>query len=298
MMNYHRNLMHQNAHLFDAGAFETRREFFMDRLSLSYLTYGECNPLTMLPLAAAAGFDEVGLRILPSGPGQPQPVLGQDEDLGREVVRRARDFGLAISDIEMIRLDDRTEIGDLRPFFDRASLLGGRHVLVAGDDIDRARLIDNFGGLCRLATEYGMTIDLEFMPWTAVPDVREARAVVEQAGCSNGAVLVDGLHYQKCGSALDEVEALPAGMLNYMQLCDGPADFARDDAAMLYAARHDRLMPGDGDADLVGLVRAMPMDFVFSVEVPNDRLLAELGLEAFIATAYRSARNVLAAAGR
>jgi sugar phosphate isomerase/epimerase len=270
----------------------------MDRLSLAHLTYGDCNPLTMLPLAAAAGFDEVGLRILPSGPGQPVPVLGLDETLIKDVVHCARDLGLVLSDIEMIRLNDRTEVGSLRPFFEKSALLGGRHVLTAGDDPDRSRLIENFGLLCRLAAEFDMTVDLEFMPWTAVPDVRSARAVVENAGCPNGAVLVDALHYQKCGSALNEIEALPAGMVNYMQLCDGPANYGRDAAAMLHAARHDRLMPGEGDVDLVGLVRAMPKDFVFSVEVPNDALLAELGLEGFIRRAYQAGRAVLTAAGR
>jgi sugar phosphate isomerase/epimerase len=270
----------------------------MDRLSLSYLTYGDCNPLMMLEAAAAAGFEDVGFRLLPSGPGQPLPVLGQDERLMKEVAFRARDLGLGVADIEMIRLNERTRIDDLRGFFEKAAILGGRHVLAAGDDPERSRLTDSFGSLCGLAAEFDMTINLEFMPWTAVPDVRAAHAIVEQAGCPNGAVLVDAFHYQKCGSVLAEVQDLPANMLNYLQLCDGPATFARDDASMLYAARHNRLMPGDGHIDLVGLVGAMSDDFIFSVEVPNDRLLAQLGLEEFLKTAHRAARKVLAAAGR
>ncbi|WP_187970404.1 sugar phosphate isomerase/epimerase family protein [Aquibium microcysteis] len=270
----------------------------MDRLSLSYLTYGDCDPMTMLRLAASAGFDEVGMRILPSGPGQPIPALGQDERVARDAARCASDLGLTVSDIEMIRLDARSDVGSLRPFFDRAALLGGRHVLAAGDDLVRSRLIENFGRLCSLAAEYGMTVDLEFMPWTGVPDLRSAREVVEEAGCPNGAILIDALHYQKCGSGLDEVAALPERMLNYMQLCDGPADFARDHAAMIHAARHDRLMPGQGDVDLSGLIRAMPKGFVFGIEVPNDVLRAGLGLEGYIKTAYHAGWQVLAAAGR
>lgn len=270
----------------------------MDRLSLSYLTYGACDPLRMLEAAAAAGFDDVGFRLLPSGPGQPLPVLGLDEKLLKEVARRARDLGLGTADIEMVRLDAQTRIGDLRRFFEKAAILGGRHVLAAGDDPEGSRLTASFGGLCNLAADYEMTVDLEFMPWTAVPDVRSARAIVEQAGCPNGAILVDALHYQKCGSALAEIQDLPTNVLNYLQLSDGPATFARDHASLLHAARHDRMMPGDGDIDLVGLARAMPDQFVFSVEVPNDRLLAQLGLEEFLKTAHRAARKVLAAASR
>lgn len=270
----------------------------VDRLSVSYLSYGACDPLRMLEAAAAAGFDDVGFRLLPPGLGQPLPALGRDVRLLREVAHRTREIDLGVSDIEMIRLDAETQTGDFRGFFDQAALLGGRHVLAAGDDPDASRVTANFGGLCELAAEYGMTVNLEFMPWTAVPDVHSARAIVEQAGCPNGAILVDALHYQKCGSVLTEVQDLPAKILNYLQLCDGPATFARDDVSMLHAARHDRLMPGDGDIDLAGLVRAMPEDFVFSVEVPNDRLLAQLGLEAYLRTAYDTARNVLAAAGR
>ena len=68
--------------------------------------------------------------------------------------------------------------------------------------------------------------------------------------------------------------------------------------AMLHAARHERLMPGFGDIDLVGLCAAMPENFVFSVEVPNDRRLAEIGTDAFIREAYVSTVSVLEAAGR
>jgi sugar phosphate isomerase/epimerase len=216
----------------------------------------------------------------------------------KEVARRVRELGLGVADIEMIRLNAETRIEDLRGFFEQAAILGGRHVLAAGDDPERSRLTASFGRLCDLAAEYGMTVNLEFMPWTAVADVRSARAIVEQAGCPNGAVLVDALHYQKCGSTLAEVQDLPESILNYLQLCDGPGTFARDGASLLHAARHDRLMPGDGDIDLVGLVRAMPDEFVFGVEVPNDRLLAQLGLEEFLTTACRAARKVLVLAGR
>ena len=148
------------------------------------------------------------------------------------------------------------------------------------------------------AAAVGDLVELTELPALAVADGAVTDLSEIEGLVANGAVLVDALHYQKCGSTLAEVQDLPASMLNYLQLCDGPGTFARDGASLLHAARHDRLMPGDGDIDLVGLVRAMPDEFVFGVEVPNDRLLAQLGLEEFLATACRAARKVLVLAGR
>ena len=76
-----------------------------------------------------------------------------------------------------------------------------------------------------------------------------------------------------------------------------PPSYDPSPDAMLHAARHERLMPGFGDIDLVGLCAAMPENFVFSVEAPNDRRLSEVGLDAFVREAYVSTVSVLEAAG-
>ncbi len=132
---------------------------------------------------------------------------------------------MAVSDVELVRINAEFAIQSLAGFFEQAAEMGGRHVLVAGDDEDHSRLCDNFAGLCEYAGNFDMTIDLEFMPWTAVRDVRSAIKIVEESAAENAGILIDALHYQKSASSLADVAAISARMLHYIQLCDGPAVF-------------------------------------------------------------------------
>jgi sugar phosphate isomerase/epimerase len=57
-----------------------------------------------------------------------------------------------------------------------------------------------------------------------------------------------------------------------MQLCDAPAERPRDVETLLYQARAERLMPGDGALDLRGILRAVPRDAPISIEIPMHDL--------------------------
>lgn len=272
---------------------EQRRKHMPDRLSLGYLTYGEHDPIAVIEAARSAGFNELGIRLHPAGPDQPIPRLGRDHNLRKTVSQCLADNGMAVSDVELVRINADFAIPSVAEFFDQAAEMGGRHVLIAGDDEEHSRLRDNFAVLCAYAAKYGMTADLEFMPWTAVRDVRSANRIVEKSIAENGGVLIDALHFQKSASSLTDVAAVPAGRLHYLQLCDGPAEFDISNEAMIYSARHDRLLPGDGDIDLIGLCAAMPPDFTFCAEVPNDRMLDELGINLFLRNVHDHTRAVL-----
>ena len=66
--------------------------------------------------------------------------------------------------------------------------------LVIGEDTEEARLADSYGRLCAVAAPYGMTVDLEFLPWSTVPDASTAMRVVQRAGApANAGILVDAV---------------------------------------------------------------------------------------------------------
>ncbi|MNW17048.1 hypothetical protein D3C71_2160970 [compost metagenome] len=44
---------------------------------------------------------------------------------------------------------------------------------------------------------------------------------------------------------------------------------------ILRQARNERRFPGDGDCDLLGLLRALPADLPLSLEVPSRQLLEQ-----------------------
>lgn len=267
------------------------------RYSLAFLTTFDLGPAEAVRAAAAVGYDMVGLRLLPAAPGAEAdyPLLTDDRALA-ETVAALGATGIGVADIEIVRLRPETDVAGFAPFFERGNKLGARNVLVAGDDPEEARLTDSFGNLARLAAGFGLTVDLEFMPWTEVPDLATARRIVEAAGEANGGVLVDALHLDRSASTLADVRALPPGRINYVQFCDGPADYDRSDAGLIEVARRARLMPGEGGIDLAGLARALPQDTVISVEIPNHDLAARVGGAERAAMALRATRAVVEAA--
>jgi sugar phosphate isomerase/epimerase len=67
--------------------------------------------------------------------------------------------------------------------------------------------------------------------------------------------------------------------------------------AILAEARAERLFPGDGELDLVGLLRAMPRDIALSVEVPTHTLAKTIGATERARRALAATKHVLAQLG-
>jgi sugar phosphate isomerase/epimerase len=268
------------------------------RLSLAFLTLFDCEPVEAIRIAGETGYDMVGLRLLPAAPTEAPYPLMTDRAVLRQTVAALGETGISVGDVEIARLKPDTSISSFERFLDYAAQLGARHVLVAGDDPDHSRLTGTFAGFCRLARNCGLTADLEFMPWTAVPNLATARAIVEAAGEPNGGVLVDALHWDRSGGTTEEIRALPARLVNYVQFCDGPADYDRSDEGMIRVARSARLNPGEGSIDCVSLAAAMPDGVTISVEVPNHELARALSPKTRAEAALAAARRVLEAAGR
>jgi len=245
--------------------------------SLAYLTGNGVDPIDAVGIAADHGYDMVSFRLLPAGPMDSIHPLLDDDRILAEVKAAMRATGVTMADAEMIRLNTDTRLEDFTPFLDRISDLGARHVLVAVDDTDMARVQDNYTALCEKLGGYRLTADLEFMPWTGVKDLATARRIVEKADHPAAAVLFDTLHFDRCGSTLAEFADLPTQLMNYVQICDGPVPYDTSDAALIQVARTARLIPGEGGIDLAAIAEFIPKDMTVSVEVPNHALADRIG---------------------
>jgi sugar phosphate isomerase/epimerase len=244
--------------------------------SLGYLTGNGVDPVTAVKIAAEHGYDMVSFRLLPAGGETLAPLL-DDGTLLREVKAAMRDTGVTMADAEMIRLKPDSRLDSFTAFLDRIAELGARHVLVAIDDTDPARTRDSYTALCHRLGAYGLTADLEFMPWTGCKDLASARRLVETADHPAAAVLFDTLHFDRCGSSLQEFIDLPAALMNYVQICDGPVPYDPSDAGLIAVARTARLIPGEGGIDLAAVAAHIPPGMTISVEVPNHQLAARIG---------------------
>jgi sugar phosphate isomerase/epimerase len=248
-----------------------------DRLySLAALTVLELSPPEMVEVAARAGYDAVGLRLIPATPDEPHFPLASDAGLLKHTRQRLRETGLRVLDIEILRLRPDIEVRrDFRHVLEVGAELGASEVLVAGNDDDEMRTIDNFAALCELARPLGLHPHLEFMPWTGVKHLAQAHRIVaaaREAGQDNACLLVDAFHFNRSASRLEDLAEVPSDWMRYMQLCDVVGPIPASMAEILHEARQARCFPGDGDIDLVALLAALPPDHPLSLEIPTESL--------------------------
>ena len=266
--------------------------------SLAYLSANTLTPPQAVRLAAELGYRHVGLRLLPNAAGAPQQFLIDQPAVLRETLAALNDTGVGVFDLEIIRIGAGFDPQTYLPLLHAGAALKAKAVLVAGDDTDLARLTENYARLCELMQTFGMSADLEFMPWTAVPDAQAALRVVEGAGRPhNAGILVDALHVARSGTTPADLRAIPRALLHYAQICDAPtaAQIGRDFTVeeMIHTARCERLLPGEGDIDLKAMFAALPNDLPVSVEIPHEQRLAQLGQTEWARQALAASRALL-----
>ena len=263
-------------------------------LSLGPLTALALSPPQLMDVAAQAGLDGVGIRMLPSAPGGLAYRLMDDAELLRETLAAKQATGMRIVDLEMVRIGPTFDIHAFSGFFEVGAKLGAAHVLVAIDDTHLARVTAAFVKVCEALAPYGITADLEFMPWTDAPDLATARRIVEGAAQPNGGILVDALHFARGANTLADIDTLPRQTLHYAQICDGPADAPPTFEGLIHAARCERLLPGEGGLGLVSLFKHLPAGLPVCIETPSDTRAPVLGWAEWVRQAANATRKVLA----
>ena len=169
----------------------------MPSFSLAALTVLELAPPALIDVAAACGYEHVGIRLLPATPGGVAYPLMDDAASLKQTIARLDATGVTVADLEVVALRPETDITGFSAFFETGARLGAKHILVAAYDPVLDRFADRFAAFCEAAAPFGLSADLEFMPWTAVPDLATARRIVEKVGKANAGVLVDALHFDR-----------------------------------------------------------------------------------------------------
>ena len=186
-----------------------------------------------------------------------------------EIRARIADAGLEVADIECVGLwlpgHEQVEgpwakaLAGLTPEagVEIAAELGARGLLVTemlGLNAAPEIMAEAFARICDLAAPHEIVVHLEGISIGAVPDFPAALAVVELAGRANGAVTIDPWHLFRSGGTLAQLIAVPARRIGCVQLCDAPM---APDGDVLRETTTARLLPGEGEFDLVGLVATL-----------------------------------------
>lgn len=264
-------------------------------LGVAHLTALDLPPPDFVEAAGLAGFDGVGLRLLRVTPDTPGYPLMEDPALLRATRAACCATGLAVTDIEFVRITPDLDPASLQALLDTGAELGARHLITAPYDPDLARLADRLAAIAELAADRGIGALLEFFPWTSVPDLSAALGVVERAGPDIG-ILADSLHLDRSASDPARLAAMPAARLPLAHLCDAPRQDSYTEAELLHTARAERLPPGAGQIDLTRFLMALPSETWISVEIPMRQKTMARGIDAVLRDIHDASRVALSVA--
>ncbi|MDO4581712.1 MAG: TIM barrel protein [Bacillota bacterium] len=266
------------------------------KFSLAYLTIPGTGVVEHIRIAAEAGYDMVSLRTIPMHlPNEPLFIMEKDAALFNATKAALREYGLGLNDIELARVRGDLHIEEYKPAFEKGAELGARNVLSSIWCKDKPYIYEQFGRICDMAAEYDMTVNLEFVTFAGVTDVREALDVLHTVARPNARLMVDTLHAHRSRVTAAELAAVPRELFGFIHLCDGPGPIpALDDPSMIGVAREGRLYIGAGGVDIAGMLKAMPANDV-SIELPNSAEMSARGAAGHAAECLRSAKAYFAA---
>jgi sugar phosphate isomerase/epimerase len=250
-----------------------------------------------IQVAAAAGFDGLGVRP-------------EDYFAAREQGRSDRELRALLSDNDVICRELHCVRGwagspaaraqarlEEEGCYLVADAIGGDYLVLASTELDGDldAAAEAAAAIAARSAEHGLRVALEFMPWLTIADARQAWDVVCRAGAPNLGVMVDSWHHFR-GAANDEyLRDIGKGGIVAVQIDDARAEIR---GALPDDTRNERLLPGEGDFDLVHFVRLLDdlgVHLPFSVEVLSHiQRTRPPGVAARLAA--RSTREVLARA--
>ena len=199
------------------------RPLFADsRMILSTATVLKADFRSRVKAAQLAGFDAIGLF--------PQVYL--------DARRKEK---LSIADMQDILAEYRICVDEIDPLLDwmspdisaseslmyeMADAFGARSINVAPAFAGlrgRDELSDYLAAICERAAVNGLRVDLEFLPWTSVPNLSTALALVQKIAQKNAGVMLDVWHFFRSGDSIETINNLSAQeacLITSIQVCD------------------------------------------------------------------------------
>src|SRR5258705_5449974 len=218
--------------------------------------------------AAGAGFDGIGLRA--------ENYWAAELD-DAAMLAIAEQHGVRILEVEYLTgwgtAADRDEAQQAkeRTVFHMARAFGVRH-LNAGllEKLPLDVVSEEFAALCERAGP-DLTVALEFMPYSGVPDLATAWRIVQ--GVPNAGLIVDGWHWARAGQQAADLADVPAERIVSVQLCDVRAQPMEPLRA---ESLGHRLPPGKGYGDTVEMVRGLTKHGVTPAVMAVEKISHEI----------------------
>ena len=247
-------------------------------LTISSWTLGDqCKFEERVAAAKAAGFEGIGLRAETYVDALAEGL--HDED----ILAILKKYDIAVTEVEYITLwaEDRRSYEQMykeQICFHMCGLFGVEHRncgLMETYSVEHTA--QKLRELCGRAGKY--TIGVEPKPYSGIPDIKKAWAVVKGSGCENAKLILDSWHWARANQPFDlELLAdIPAEKIVSIQL---NAVLAPPYAKVVLRGEsvHERVLPGKGCGDTAGLVKMIRekgvTPKVVGVEVIDDEILS------------------------
>ena len=264
------------------------------QFSLAHLTILDAPPPELIRIAARAGYDFVGLRLIPLGLSGEMPYEPHRDPVMRRNIKAAiDDTGVKVLDVELARIIDDRAPESYVPALETAAELGASQVLSSIWMSDRNQAIERFGRLCDVAKPLGLTVNLEFVSSTEWHTLEGVLDVVTSSGRQNVGVLVDTLHFHRGQIPFEQLDGIPASWVNYAHVCDDRPVAPSTIEEARRTMREERLYPGEGAVDIAGILGRLPNSAVCAIELPHLQRLRELGPDRFARTCLERTRRYL-----
>ncbi|GHS88437.1 hypothetical protein AGMMS49957_09940 [Synergistales bacterium] len=254
------------------------------KYSLAQLTVLPWSPPEMIYNARILGYDTVSIRPISMGvKGEHDFDLAVHKDLFDLTKRAMSETGIKINDIELAKIGDGIDVARYESAFEAASRLGVKDVISSIWSDNRDFYLEQFGKLCDLAWKYGIYVNLEFVTWAGIKTLSGVREVLSAVNKPNAAIFIDTLHFYRSRIGLDELDACPKNLFRFIHICDGPAEIPEESSPtykddLIYVGRDAREYVGEGAIDIAAIVKKLPDNVLFSVELPHLKKAAEWGL--------------------
>lgn len=255
----------------------------------------QCTFEERVKAAKDAGFDGIGLRAETYVDALNEGL--HDED----ILAILKQYDMAVTEVEYIVqwADDQRSYEQKykeQMCFHMCALFGVNHIncgLMENYSVEHTA--QKLKELCQRAGKY--TIGVEPMPYSGLPDVKKAWAVVKASGCDNAKLILDTWHWVRANQSYeaDILADVPADKVVSIQIND-VWDRPYATTILRDESMHDRLAPGTGYGDTAGFVKMIKdkgiKPAVIGVEVISDAILAK-GVPAAAAHDFAGTKKVL-----
>jgi sugar phosphate isomerase/epimerase len=269
-----------------------------NEFSLAHLTVLGCAPPEMAYIASMTGYDYISIRTITMKlPGEANYDLASNKTMLKQTKSALSSTGMKVHDIELARIHDGVDVKNYLPAMETAAELGAKSVLSSIWTPDRDFYIEKFAELCDLAKPLGLNVDLEFVTWADVNELKKAVDVLKTVNRDNSGLMVDTLHFHRSRVKLEELDGLPEKWFHFAHVCDGPVEIPETKEGLIHTGRDARFYPGECGIDIAAILNRMPK-MVYSIELPHLERVKEFGYAEHARRCLQTTKDYLSKASK